>query len=219
MENYFNYFTEIEEHFQRARSTGAFRLSSLNWALIEVWKDAGLPLEAVLRGIDRSFEKWHARARGPRRVNSLAYCAQEVLAAAQEGGRKSGVGGQTTLSQPFTNQELARHFTNCAQRLGGRFAEIAASLGDLRQAAEAGSPLDLEEVERRLTVLEEKIFARLVAEAPEEQLLAIRREMDAQLAGYRRKMSAEHLALVEKQFIHKKLLEQAGLSRLSLFYL
>ena len=74
-------------------------------------------------------------------------------------------------------------------------------------------------MERRLTVLEEKLFAALIAEASEEQLMAIRREMDQQLSPYRRKMSAEHLALVEKQFLNKKLLEQADVPRLSLFYL
>ena len=51
-DNYFNYFTEIEEHFQRARGTGLFLLSPLDWALIESWKNSGIPLEAVLRGID-----------------------------------------------------------------------------------------------------------------------------------------------------------------------
>jgi hypothetical protein len=73
-ENYFNYFTEIEDHFQRARGTGLFLLSPLDWALIEAWKNGGIPLEAVLRGIDAAFEKW--RARPPRArlqmVNSLA---------------------------------------------------------------------------------------------------------------------------------------------------
>ncbi len=51
MENYFNYFTEIEERFLRRRG-GGLLLSTLDWALIETWKDAGIPLEAVLRGID-----------------------------------------------------------------------------------------------------------------------------------------------------------------------
>ena len=84
-ENYFNYFTEIEEHFQRARGTGLFLLSPLDWALIEAWKNRGIPLEAVLRGIDAAFEKWRG---GPPRarihmVNSLAYCAQAIAAEAQ----------------------------------------------------------------------------------------------------------------------------------------
>ena len=60
MENYFNYFTEIEEHFQRRRGTLTL-LSPLDWALMEIWKDAGIPLEAVLRGIDAAFDKWERR--------------------------------------------------------------------------------------------------------------------------------------------------------------
>ena len=55
-ENYFNYFTEIEDHFQRARGTGLFLLSPLDWALIEAWKRSGIPLEAVLRGMTASFQ-------------------------------------------------------------------------------------------------------------------------------------------------------------------
>ena len=83
VENYFNYFTEIEEHFQRRRGTLTL-LSPLDWALMEIWKDAGIPLEAVLRGIDATFDKWERRPRRTRKVNGLAYCAQEVLAAAEE---------------------------------------------------------------------------------------------------------------------------------------
>src|SRR5438105_2688257 len=73
--NYFNYFTEIEEHFQRRRGT-TLLLSTLDWALIETWKDAGIPLEAVLRGIDIAFEKFQKRPSVFKKVNSLAYCSQ-----------------------------------------------------------------------------------------------------------------------------------------------
>src|SRR4051812_5799822 len=84
-ENYFNYFTEIEEHFQRARGTSLFLLSPLDWALIESWRNAGIPLEAVLRGIDAAFEKWRKRPARARThaVNSVAYCAQAVVTEAQ----------------------------------------------------------------------------------------------------------------------------------------
>ncbi len=81
--NYFNYFTEIEEHFQRARGTSLFLLSPLDWALVESWKNAEVPLEAVLRGIDAAFEKWRARKVKTQMVNSLAFCAQAVLTEAQ----------------------------------------------------------------------------------------------------------------------------------------
>jgi len=83
VETYFNYFTEIEEHFQRRRGT-LLLMSPLDWALMETWKDAGIPLEAVLRGIDATFDKWERRPRKTRKVNGLAFCAQEVLAAVEE---------------------------------------------------------------------------------------------------------------------------------------
>ena len=81
--NYFNYFTEVEEHFQRARGTSLFLLSPLDWALLESWKNAGVPLEAVLRGIDEAFEKWRSRKVKTQMVNSLAFCAQAVLTEAR----------------------------------------------------------------------------------------------------------------------------------------
>jgi hypothetical protein len=83
LENYFNYFTEIEEHFQRRRGT-ILLLSTLDWALIETWKDAGIPLEAVIRGIDAAFEKFDKRRPSHKKVNSLAYCAQAVITAAED---------------------------------------------------------------------------------------------------------------------------------------
>ena len=83
MENYFNYFTEIEEHFQ-LRWGGILRLSTLDWVLIETWKDAGIPLEAVLRGIDVTFEHSKKRPSKTRKINSLGRCSQEVLAAAED---------------------------------------------------------------------------------------------------------------------------------------
>ena len=81
--NYFNYFTEIEEHFQKVRGTALFLMSPLDWALIETWKNAGVPLDAVLRGIDAAFEKWRAKKIKRQSVNSLAYCSQAVLVEAQ----------------------------------------------------------------------------------------------------------------------------------------
>ena len=85
MRNYFNYFTEIEERFQQRRGS-VLLLSTLDWALIEMWREAGIPLEAVLRGIDAAFDKYEARQKRARmqRVNGLAWCAQAVMQAAVE---------------------------------------------------------------------------------------------------------------------------------------
>src|SRR3569623_553864 len=91
--SYFNYFTEIEEHFQKARATSLFLLSPLDWALIESWKNAGVPLEAVLRGIDIAFEKWRSRRSRTQQVNSLAFCSQAVMVEAQRMA-DAGTGGR-----------------------------------------------------------------------------------------------------------------------------
>ena len=104
--NYFNYFTEIEEHFQRARGTSLFLLSPLDWALIESWKNSDVPLEAVLRGIDAAFEKWRSRRSRTQMVNSLAFCSQAVMAEAQriaDGGQPRPSKSET---QPFALDEL-----------------------------------------------------------------------------------------------------------------
>src|SRR3954469_1491040 len=107
MENYFNYFTEIEERYQRRRGA-ALLLSTLDWALIETWKDAGIPLEAALRGIDAAFDSYDAKpARAKtRKVNSLAYCSQEVLAASEE-MKEAATGGHNkdAASSPAPGME------------------------------------------------------------------------------------------------------------------
>jgi len=83
VENYFEYFSEIEEKFRRCRGTPTL-LSTLDWALIESWKEAGVPLEAVLIGIERTFEKYARRPARFRKINGLAYCSQNVLEAADQ---------------------------------------------------------------------------------------------------------------------------------------
>ena len=218
--NYFNYFTEIEEHFQRVRGASLFLLSPLDWALVESWKNAGVPLEAVLRGIDAAFEKWRARKSKTQLVNSLAFCAQAVLTEAQI---MAGAAPPTRRESapPFPLEDLRDYFVRNAaavRQAGADYEEIASALD--RIAAEADRHYeDLEALERRLTVLEEKMVASARSRQSEEQLLEARRALDAQLRPYRSRMSAEHLALLEKQYLERNLLEKAGLPRLSLFYL
>ncbi len=233
MENYFNYFTEIEEQFQRRRG-GVLLLSTLDWALIETWKDAGIPLEAVLRGIDGAFERYEKRPT-PRKVNSLAYCAQEVLAAAEE-MKEAGVGtssGDLPRPKPagFQAGEIVAFLrrnadlllkANLPERPGISAIPLAgATAGTLRElAAEIEvTPPRLEDLERRLTVLEEKLFAVLLAATGDDEIVAVRAEADRELSPYRRKMPAAQIDQLQKQYLHKRLLEKYGLPRLSLFYM
>jgi hypothetical protein len=237
--NYFNYFTEIEEYFWRKR--GAHLLvSPLDWAIVETWQKAGVPLEAVLKGIDRAFESWSRsrRASGGRQLKSLAYCVDAVLDAAAEASEAAaGTGPEIKRArpadEPFSRAEVKKYLERNASRLRAaaekrrstheslatRLDETAKRLDDALPLLESPAALDLEDLERRLTVLEEKLTASLASDADEEAMLAIRREMDRSLTPYRRKMSTEQLAQLERQYIQKRLYQLFEVPRLSLFYL
>lgn len=227
MENYFNYFTEIEEHFQRRRGT-ILLLSTLDWALIETWKDAGIPLEAVLRGIDAAFDRWEQRPSKTRKVNGLAYCAQEVLAAAEE-MKEAAVGSAPTQAREsgFEPAQVAAYLEHNAAEIGkaqaglpaGARAVAGGSMQTLRELAASIGSARLEDLERRLTVMEEKLLAALVAETPDEQIVEVRAQADRELAPYRRNMSGPQIEQLMKQYLYKRLLEKHGLPRLSLFYM
>ena len=215
--NYFNYFTEIEEHFQRARGTSLFLLSTLDWALIETWKDAGVPLEAVMRGIDAAFEKWRARKVKTQMVNSLAFCAQAVLTEAQIMAGTAQPRARREVAPPFDQDALRTYLAENSTAVGAieGYSEIATALARLTDEAHT----DLEALEQHLTVLEEKMIAIARTRQSDEDLLAARREMDRQLRPYRGKMTADQLSMLEKQYLERSLLEKAGLPRLSLFYM
>jgi hypothetical protein len=223
VEDYFNYFTEIEEHFQRRRGT-ILLLSTLDWALIETWKDAGIPLEAVLRGIDAAFERWERRPSKTRKVNSLAYCAQEVLAAA-EAAKEAEVGAPRGEEKPgLAPAEIAAYMErNAGQIEGAALArdvrQLAAQTAKSLRELAAHLPNSLEDLERHLTVLEEKLFASLLAATPDVLLIAVRAEADRELAPYRRNMSGPQIEQLYKQYMRKRLFERFGLPRLSLFYM
>ncbi|MGA9964174.1 MAG: hypothetical protein WBQ10_03130 [Terriglobales bacterium] len=235
MENYFNYFTEIEEHFQRRR--GRIQLSPLDWALIETWKDAGIPLEAVLRGVDAAFDKYEQRPSKSQKINSLAYCAQAVLVAAEQ-MKEAAVGAQSADAQSnrpsgFPIAEICVFLRRNAEQLDAAklpeakgidatplARETANTLREIAADLEATkTPPRLEDLERRLTVAEEKLLAVLLAATPDEQIVSVRAEADRELAPYRRKMPSAQIEQLLKQYVHKRLLEKYGLPRLSLFYM
>ena len=209
--NYFNYFTEVEEHFQRVRGTSLFLLSPLDWALIESWKSGGVPLTAVLRGIDAAFEKWRGRKSRTQMVNSLAFCAQAVLTEAQV---MAGCAGQTEPRQPGRPALSRRRPAElspdqCASsarpviRRSPRHSKIWPRETELHYR-------DLEQLEQRLTALEEKLIGTLKSVQSDEELFLARRELDAQLRPYRGKMTADQLTMLERQYFERRLLEEIG---------
>jgi hypothetical protein len=226
VDNYFNYFTEIEEHFQRRRGS-ILLLSTLDWALMETWKEAGIPLEAVVRGIDVTFDKWDQRPSKTRKVNGLGFCTQEVLGAAEE-MKEAASGTAPVAASPkadagFEGQRIAEFLKKNADALEKVSTPVARDMAkDLRDIADAlnkQSGQKLEDIERRLTMMEEKLVASLMANTKDDELVAIRAEADRELAPYRRKMPSAQIDHLQRQFLQKRLLEKAGIPRLSLFYL
>jgi len=235
VETYFNYFTEIEDRFLRRRG-GGLLLSTLDWALIETWKDAGIPLQAVLRGIDEAFDRYDKRPSKTKKVNSLAYCSQLVLAAAEDmkeaavgtadpdppAKRGAAPGLEPEIVAPFLRRNADLLETAKLPQRAGVQAHVLETANTLRQLAEEiekKPAARLEDLERRLTVLEEKLFAVLLASTADEDVVRVRAEADRDLAPYRRKMSGAQIDQLQRQYVHKRLLEKYQLPRLSLFYM
>jgi hypothetical protein len=238
VDNYFQYFSEVEEHFLQRRGAPLIG-STLDWAQIEIWKNAGVPLEAVLRGIDSAFDKYELRkSKRHERINSILWCAQAVLSAAED-MKEAAVGAtnpsttKSAATQGFEPGTIAAYLRRNADMLQSAklphtagismhaVAEHAAAT--LRQLAEeiesAKAPSKLEDVERHLTVLEEKLFAALLAATPDEEIVTVRAQADRELSPYRRKMAAPQIEQLQNQYVHKRLLEKYALPRLSLFYM
>ena len=232
--NYFNYYTEIEEYFWQKRGTHLL-VSTLDWAVIESWQKAGVPLEIVLKGIDRTFEKYQKKPR-PRLIKSLLYCVDSVAEVAEEAKEAAAGRGPApaTPDRPagFNPEEVSQFFRanaaalrEAARRpaahpaLAQAFTDIAAALDALAAQPATTNTANLEDLERHVTVFEEKLLAALTQAASADELVALRREVERGLGPYRRRMKAAQLALIENQFLQKKLFERYALPRLSLFYM
>jgi hypothetical protein len=235
MQNYFNYFTEIEERFQQRRGS-LLMLSTLDWALIETWHEAGIPLEAVLRGIDNAFDKHDAKALRSsgrmRKVNGLAWCAQSVMEAVEQAMEASIGAAPTTATEAmetgFETERVSRYLEQNAGAIeaatlnppaDAMAIEVTGRLRALAVGLRTEPAQSLEELDRTLSVLEEKMFAALLTSAPEEELVALRDQAARELAPYRGKMQAVQIKQVQQQFLQKRMLEMRTLPRLSLFYM
>jgi hypothetical protein len=237
MENYFNYFTEIEEHFQRRRGKASL-LSPLDWSLIESFQQAGIPVEVVLRGVDRTFDKLEQRKKQVRQINSLAYCAQAIMAEYKL-QREAAVGSTAQLGSSETeNTQDRENLSHLIDEAAGRLQRaivrlreepsnspvevlehVRSSLLDIQREVSDQQHLDYENLELRLGTLEEKIFASLVATLSDEALLAVRSQVSGEISRHKRGLKAEHVAMLERKMLIRKIFSQFNIPRLSLFYL
>lgn len=244
--NYFNYFTEIEDTFVRRRGKHLL-LSPADWALIENWKNKGVPLHVVLRGIEYSFDSYEAKPRR-RSVKSLFYCQEEVEAQfAEWQDSRLGAGNMSSdeappeqepsadAALPFPRETIAQHFSNVRQALrdaherrratdaeddfSHALARAAARAEELRADFEQSARPDFQNMERSLTQLEELLDRSLHASLPAAEIARARAEAETQLKPYKDRMTAETYQQTMGNLTAKSLRERAGVPRLSLFYL
>jgi len=237
VDNYFQYFSEVEQRYLQRRGSPLL-MSTLDWALIETWKDAGIPLAAVLRGIDDAFDSWDKKSqRGKvKRINSLTYCTQTVMTAAQQMA-EAAIGINTDTDPEKAKKEsgleadrvhgyLLQNMNAIESVLGkSKFAPSVTNLlhdtiASLRElAGEKTAALPLEDLERHLTVLEDKMMAALQAATSDAELIEVRTQADREMAPHKRRMNSAQIEQLQRQYVVRKLLEKAGLPRLSLFYM
>lgn len=210
--NYFNYFTEIEQFYQSRRESFTL-LSTLDWVLIENWKEQGVPLEIVLKGIDRAF------SRAKRRINSLAYCIRAVEEVIHE--QKDARTERPEQSQ-FSTEETRKYLEDLAVKTAAvstAFPEFAFKIEALADAVRTLDATNFRDSEQTLNALEDRLLAILRVAAEENVLIEVRRDVDSELGPFRSTMTTEQLAMLEHQLQRRKLLERYNVPRLSLFYL
>jgi len=237
--NYFSYFSEIEDTFIRRRGKHLM-LSPIDWALIESWKERGVPLHVALRGIEHSFDSYEAR-KHKRTVKTLLYCQEEVEAQYAE-WLESRIGSheesdsvqekESPDTSPFSRDVVLDHLG----RLLKSFAELAADPlqeGELKEALERAASLlvevrdeyenaaqpDTRKLEESLTGLDRMLDDAIRKSIPDVHLTAITAEVESQLKPYKRHMDKTAYEQTRTNLLRKRLREYFDVPRLSLFYL
>jgi hypothetical protein len=227
------YYSAIEEEFSRRRRASIL-LSPRDWALIGEWKRAGVPLRIVLQGIANIFDAFDRRGPTARRINSLAYCRQEVLGLhelylgirAAEAGRPGEEARDTG-----TDKAIARYLGRLARRVreamaasSGRhldtlvaaLARAAAELKLLKKQVRDRSipPSDLEEA---LRALDESVLMAARAGLPPEEIREAEAAVEREIGEERRRMAPEAFAATQRALMERRLRAIGGLPRLTLF--
>jgi len=239
--NYYNYFTQIEEHFVRRRGKHLL-ISPMDWGLIAAWRDAGVPLQVALRGIDLAMDGFSARQRGSSKVNSLCYCHDSVMAeyanhleshlgessenvSTPAGGHAASMGdehGSAATLQLIS--ERMSEITSCSEKQSSESAvdgitRVIARLEAVRQNVEAAGRVDAEALERDLAIIDELLLTQLQASIPPEQMTEWEKEAKKELKVYRKRLPKETYEKIHGNFIREKIHRKFNIGELSIFRL
>ena len=235
--NYFNYYTEIEDAFVRRRGKHLF-LSPMDWALMETWKQQGIPLHIVLRGVEKSFDSFDSRPR-KRTVKSLLYCQEEIEAQFAE-WLEARVGSSPSSETVATDSDNETHFSFAAvsehlKRCRIALLELLATrptqddftealsraialLGEIEADFASGATPDTRKLEDSLTGLERMLNDSMLAVVNATVLAELKTAVRDQLKPYRSQMEPAVYNQTFNNLLLKGVREQFAVPRLSLFY-
>ncbi len=208
------YYQAVEDFFVSRRGDPLF-LSNGDWLLVHRWREGGVPLRVVLRGIRDALDG-HAHSWGRRRkVGSLAYCEGEVDAARERWQRAVAYGLEDERPVADALRALADTL-DAACALGPEGRAEASRLGsELRRRAESGG--DGAALEGWLAGREQQLLDTLRRELAAERLHDLEAEIGTVLAPYRERMPARVLARLQRDALTRRVLAEHGLPRLTLF--
>jgi hypothetical protein len=215
-------------------------LSPMDWALIESWKERGVPLHVALRAIEHAFDSYEAKRR-KRSVKTLLYCQEEVEAQYAE-WLESRVGsheeaqekGEDDAKSPFPRAVVLAHLARSREELmeladarrqtsADEFCEAltraTALLEELENDYAAAAQPDARKLEESLTGIERMLDETIRKTVADEDLNSANAELDAQLKPYKRHMDKAAYAETRENLLRKRLRELLGVPRLSLFFL
>lgn len=236
--NYYNYFTEIEEHFVKRRGKHLL-VSPLDWALIAAWRDAGVPLQVALRGIDIAMDGFLARkGSGSARVNSLCYCHDSVMT--EYGSHiesRVGESSATVLQDAQHNDQPGE--TEVLAFLSARMSEIrglpakhyfsgttletldriSGRLEEILESVKTGNRYDAEDLERDLQIVDNLLISELRSRVSPEQIAEWENEAKTELKVYRKQLPRETFDKIRGNYLCKKVRQRFEIGELSLFQL
>ena len=233
--NYFSYFSEIEDTFIRRRGKHLM-LSPIDWALIESWKERGVPLHVALRGIDHAFDS-HDAKKQKRTVKTLLYCQEEVEAQYAE-WLESRVGSQeeaageiedekhfsratvlTHLNRSIEELTILRDSQTSASGFGTALSRAVNLLAAIKEEYESAARPDTRRLEESLSGIDRLLDDAIQHAIDDTTIDAFQAEVDEQVKPYKRHMEKAVLQQTRENLLRKRLREHFNVTRLSLFYL
>ena len=244
--NYYNYFTEIEEHFVRRRGKHLY-ISPLDWSLIATWRDSAVPLHVALRGIDRAMDSFVSKpSRSESRVSTLFYCHASVMeeyarhlethlgeastqpaenagpATSKKADESEGPDKESVLE--FLQARIAEIKTLAAKLPGWEdspegTARIVLRLEEIAHDLEGDQQVDFEALDRDLAILDEALVRILSAAIPAAQHEMWDQEAKKELKIYRKKLPKETYEKILENFRRTKIHRHFDLGELSIFHL